>query len=277
MANQAFHSASASRKPRRARTKTGRKLERGGYVTAETITLWIVYVFMILGNAFIEAGQLAGTTSATIAYEVFTWFTPAGYTFSIWTLIYIALLIWLVSYTQAAPSRPRRFTATSVLFIVSSVLNVTWLAVWHFDQVAIAFIIILVEWAVLAALYINVRRTAATSAGRVPLSIYAAWITVAALANMAILITRALDGGIAFFNGLSVLALTAGVLALGYVMHRTYHDSAFSLVFLWAIVGIGVHVAEVSTLTAVLVFILAAIGGVLTFVPLDRLKTALRR
>lgn len=152
-----------------------------------------------------------------------------------------------------------------MLFIVSSVLNVTWLAVWHFDQVAIAFIIILVEWAVLAALYINVRRTAATSAGRVPLSIYTAWITVAALANMAILITRALDGGIAFFNGLSVLALAAGVLALGYVMHRTYHDSAFPLVFLWAIVGIGAHVAEVSTITAVLVFILAAIGGVLTF------------
>lgn len=39
MANQAFHSASASRKPRRARTKTGRKLEHGGSGTFTTSTL----------------------------------------------------------------------------------------------------------------------------------------------------------------------------------------------------------------------------------------------
>ena len=57
--------------------------------------------------------------------------------------------------------------------------------------------------------YLNVRRSAKSGWGWVPISIYTAWVTVAALANMAILVTRALDGGIAFFNGLSVVALTA--------------------------------------------------------------------
>ena len=99
---------------------------------------------------------------------------------------------------------------------------------------------------------------------------------MAALANMAILVTRALDGGIAFFNGLSVLALTAGVLALGYVMRKMYDDVAFPLVFLWALIGVGIHVAEASWLVSSLVFILVIAGAVLTFVPLGKLRSAVR-
>ncbi|MEG1906337.1 MAG: TspO/MBR family protein [Gordonibacter sp.] len=276
MSHSAYHPASPSRMPRRMRTKAGRKLERGGYLTIETVTLWVVYALTILGNALIEGGQLAGATSATIAYAVFTWFTPAGYVFSIWSLIYVALVVWLVAYTKTAPTRPQRFTATSVLFVASCVLNVAWLAIWHFDQVAISFVVILAEWAVLAALYLNVRRTAATPAGRVPIAIYAAWVTVATIANMAILITRVLDGGIAFLNGLSAVALTAGVLVLGYLMYRRFHELAFPLVFLWALIGVGVQVAQVSMLTAVIVFVLVATGAVLTFVPLGKVRGMLQ-
>ena len=260
----AYHATAAPGVVQRARsTKAGRKLERGGYLTAETVTMWVVYALTLVGNAVIEGGQVGGNTSATVAYGVFTWFTPAGYVFSIWSLIYVALIAWLVSYTREAPLRAKRFTPVSVLFIGSCVLNVLWLALWHFE-------------AVVAALYLNVRRSAKSGWGWVPISIYTAWVTVAALANMAILVTRALDGGIAFFNGLSVLALTAGVLALGYVMRKMYDDVAFPLVFLWALIGVGIHVAEASWLVSSLVFILVIAGAVLTFVPLGKLRSAVR-
>ncbi len=214
--------------------------------------MWIVYALTLVGNAVIEGGQVGGNTSATVAYGVYTWFTPAGYVFSIWSLIYVALIGWLVAlHARGAPCAPKRFTPVSVLFIASCVLNVFWLALWHFELVGISFIVILAEWAVLAALYMNVRRSAKSGWGWVPISIYTAWVTVAALANMAILVTRALDGGMPFFNGLSVVALTAGVLALGYVMRKMYDDVAFPLVFLWALIGVGVHVAEASGLVSV--------------------------
>lgn len=278
MANHAYHATAAPSVVQRVRsTKTGRKLERGGYLTVETVTLWVVYALMILGNAIVEGGQLGGVTSATIAYGVFTWFTPAGYVFSIWSLIYVSLIFWLVAYTKAAPARPRGFGTTSILFIASSVLNVLWLTLWHLNAIAVSFIVILAEWAVLVALYMSVRRTATTRSGWVPISLYTAWVTVATLANMAILVTRALDGGVPFLNGLSVVALTAGVLALGYVMKRTYNDMVFPLVFLWSIIGVGVHVSEVSGFTASIVFILAIVGAVLTFVPLGKLRSLVRR
>ena len=277
MPNHAYHATAAPGVVQRARsTKTGRKLERGGYLTVETVTMWIVYALTLVGTAVIEGGPVGGNTSATVAYGVYTWFTPAGYVFSIWSLIYVALIGWLVAYTREAPLRAKRFTPVSVLFIGSCVLNVLWLALWHFELVGISFIVILAEWAVLAALYLNVRRSAKSGWGWVPISIYTAWVTVAALANMAILVTRALDGGIAFFNGLSVVALTAGVLALGYVMRKMYDDVSFPLVFLWALIGVGIHVAEASWLVSSLVFILVIAGAVLTFVPLGKLRSAVR-
>ena len=277
MPNHVYRSTAAPGVAQRVRsTKTGRKLERGGYLTPETVTLWIVYALTLLGNVIIEAGQVGGNTSATVAYGVFTWFTPAGYVFSIWSLIYVALIGWLVSYTREAPTRPKRFSFTSVLFIASCVLNVLWLALWHFELVGISLIVIVAEWVVLASLYLNVRRTARTGWGWVPISIYTAWVTVATLANLAILITRALDGGVPFFNGLSVVLLTAGVLVLGYVMRKRYQDIAFPLVFCWALIGVAVNVGEVSGFTAALVYIMLVVAAIATFVPVSKVLAAMR-
>lgn len=278
MPNHAYRAASAPSVVQRARnTRTGRKLERGGYLTVETVTMWIVYALTLIGNAVIEGGRVGGTTSADIAYDVFTWFTPAGYVFAIWSLIYVAMVVWLVAYTRTAPVRADRFTMTSILFIASCALNVLWLALWHFELVAVSFIVILAEWLVLAALYLNVRRTMKTASGRVPVSIYTAWVTVATLANMAILVTRALDGGIPFFNGLFTILLTAGVLAFGYVMRKAYDDMAFQLVFLWALIGVGVNVSGASAFTAAVVFLLCVVGAILTFAPIGSMRKLVRQ
>lgn len=202
-----------------------------------------------------------GVTSATVAYGVFAWFTPAGYVFSIWSLIYVALIVWLVSYTKGASARRRLFTPTAGLFVASSVLNVLWLVLWHFQMIAASFVVILIDWFVLAALYLTVRRGTDSLAGWVPVSIYTAWVTVATLSNLAIVVTRAVGGGVPLLNGLSVVVLTAGVVSLGLFMWAKFGDATFQLVFLWALVGVGVHVLEVSSVTAVAVWVLCALGG----------------
>lgn len=277
MPNHAYRAASAPGVVQRARnTRTGRKLERGGYLTAETVTMWIVYAVTLLGNAIIEGGQVGGNTSASVAYGVFTWFTPAGYVFAIWSLIYVALIVWLVAYTRAAPTRPDRFSFTSILFVASCATNVLWLALWHFEMVGVSFVVILAMWFILGALYLNVRRTAKTASGWVPISIYTAWVTVATLSNLTILITRVADGGIPFVNGLFTILLTAGVLAFGYIMKKVYDDMAFQLVFLWALIGVGVNVAAASELTAGIVFLLCVVGAILTFAPIGSIRKLVR-
>ena len=73
MPNHAYHATAAPGVVQRARsTKTGRRLERGGYLTVETVTMWIVYALTLVGNAVIEGGQVGGNTSATVASVSYT-------------------------------------------------------------------------------------------------------------------------------------------------------------------------------------------------------------
>ena len=138
---------------------------------------------MCIRDSF-EATRLGGTTSGEVANLRYVWFMPAGYVFSIWGLIYVALIVWLVQYTRDAPNRVRRFGFVALLFVVSCALNVAWLALFHFLQVYVGLFVIAALWAVMAALYVTVRRTMKTAAGRVPISIYAAWVTVAVVATI---------------------------------------------------------------------------------------------
>lgn len=238
--------------------------------------MWVAYALTVAGNVVIEAGRLGGVTSATVAYGMFAWFTPAGYVFSIWSLIYVALIVWLVSYTRGAPARRARFTPTAGLFVASSVLNVLWLVLWHFQMIAASFVVILIDWFVLAALYSTVRQGSDSLAGWVPISIYAAWVTVATLSNLAIVVTRAVGGGVPLLNGLSVVVLTAGVVSLGLFMWARFGDATFQLVFLWALAGVGVHVLEASLATAVAVWVLCALGGLATLASFAKLRGASR-
>lgn len=176
---------------------------------------------------------MGGTTSADIRRTgVFTWFTPAGYVFAIWSLIYVAMVVWLVAYTRTAPVRadplhhdvhpvhrklrPQRAVACPVALRAGGRVVHR-----HPGRVAGA------GGAVPERAPHDEDRL-----GTGAVSIYTAWVTVATLANMAILVTRALDGGIPFFNGLFTILLTAGVLAFGYVelqgLRQTWRSSSCS-------------------------------------------------
>ena len=131
------------------RTKMGKAARRSGYVTPETVTMWAAYVVTVLCNLLFEATRLGGTTSGEVANLMYVWFMPAGYVFSIWGLIYVALIVWLVQYTRDAPNRVRRFGFVALLFVVSCALNVAWLALFHFLQVYVGLFVIAALWACL--------------------------------------------------------------------------------------------------------------------------------
>lgn len=278
MPHKSSSTSSVSSVAKRMRSsRTGRTLERSGYVTLETVVVWIAYLATVVGNGLMEALRLGGTTSAEVSNQVFTWFTPAGYVFSIWSLIYVGLIVWLVAFTRAAPLRPKGFSHTALLFVVSCVLNLTWLVSWHYVQIELSFVLIVAMWIVLALLYRDVRKGAQTRWEVAPISLYAAWITVATIACMCVLFTRLLNGGIPVLNELTTLLLSAGVLVLGFIMYRRFDDLVFPLVFLWAIIGIGVHVSSVSWMIGALLYAMSVIGAVVIFAPFEWIRSLMKR
>src|SRR6476646_8612591 len=91
-------------------------------------------------NALAATGYINGITPAEISDRLPTIITPAGYAFSIWSLIYVGLLAF--SIYQALPANLSRFRVQRILYIVSCVLNCAWIYFWHHGYIGLCTLII---------------------------------------------------------------------------------------------------------------------------------------
>ncbi|MDO4290110.1 MAG: TspO/MBR family protein [Eggerthellaceae bacterium] len=256
------------------RSMRGMKVRRSArsYLAA----MWVAFAAMVVCNVLFELLRLGGTTSAEVSGAVFAWFTPAGYVFAIWGVIYLALLAWLVYCTLGEMRRAWHpawdLTAVAVLFAASCALNVAWLVLFHLQLVAASMAVIVALWATVAVLYRAVRKGTfempPTALGWMPVSLYAAWLTVAVAANASNLVTRVMGEGAPVAGAVSTLVLAAIVLLAGYFMRTRRADSVAPLVFLWAVVGVGVHTLDASVPVAIGLFALATLAALVTFVPI---------
>jgi hypothetical protein len=188
-------------------------------------------------------------------FEVYV--IPAGYVFSIWSVIYLGLLAFTIY--QALPGRRADPVLRSLGYLpaLTGVLNTAWLLLWHYELFALTVPVMLLLLGTLIAIHLRLweRRDAVRGVPfwviRVPFSIYLGWITVATIANIAQ--TSAALGFEGF--GLPAPLIGAAVLVVGLAIAVTfvlrYRDIAYGLVIVWAYAGIVVK--ELDTLLVAVV------------------------
>jgi benzodiazapine receptor len=207
----------------------------------------LAFAVTVIVNGLASSLALNGRTTAEVSDQYFTLVTPAGYVFSIWGVIYALLLAFVVF--QALPSQREKpfLRQISVLFILSSVFNVVWLFLWHYDQIVLSVVLMFALLATLIAVYLRlgIGKIATTLKERIfvhlPFSVYLGWITVASIANVAsALVAVGWDGfGLASDIWAVLVIAVALLITLGVIATR--RDVAYSLVLVWALVGIAVN------------------------------------
>ena len=207
----------------------------------------LAFAVTVIVNGLASSLALNGRTTAEVSDQYFTLVTPAGYVFSIWGVIYVLLLAFVVF--QALPSQREKpfLRQINVLFILSSVFNVVWLFLWHYDQIVLSVALMFALLATLIAVYLRlgIGKTMVTLKERVfvhlPFSVYLGWITVASIANVAsALVAVGWDGfGLASDVWAVLVIAVALLITLGVIATRK--DAAYSLVLVWALVGIAVN------------------------------------
>ncbi len=225
------------------------------------IGVFIAFSFMIGVNYLANALPLGGNTTGDISNQYDSLFTPAGFTFSIWGLIYLMLGIYVVLVLFGRLNLDHssiRFVA--IMFMVSCLFNVAWLFAWHHNRVGISALVLM---ALLVTLILIVTQGAFDRVlVRSIFSLYLGWVSVAVIANVTIYLV-AVNFRV---PGISELAwfmmITVVGVVLAYLMIRTRGDVVFMLVFVWAYFGILVrHAASQNPIVtyhmAVLVFVLA--------------------
>jgi len=245
-----------------------KKLLQAGNILAMIVTIVINGLAVIL--------PLNGKTTQELSDALPNLFVPAGLTFSIWGIIYILWVVFAVYQAQdffKKEETPMPFLSQiSVLFILSGVANSAWIFAWHYQQVGLSLIIMIILLLTLIAAYVrlNVGRASVPLKEKLfvhlPFSVYLGWITVATIANVtAFLVSVHWDG-----LGVSDVIWTVLVVSVGTLITllalSTRRDIAYSLVVIWALFGIYIKRTTPQSInndiatTALIAMVIIAVG-----------------
>lgn len=207
----------------------------------------VTTLLTLVMNGLATGLPLNNITTGEISDMWVNYFTPAGYVFAIWGVIYTGLIAFTIYHSLPSQKENPRLRSIGWLFVVSNLFNSAWIVAWQYLYVNISWVIMLGLLATLLTLYVRIGTGIKPTSRRemwlinIPFSIYTAWITVATIANTTVL-----------FQNLgwettpttmapiwSALVIVVGAVITGYVVY-TRRDVAYAGVVIWAYAGIVV-------------------------------------
>lgn len=231
-----------------------------------TIFNIMAFLMLIVVNILANALPIAGRTTGEISDAYPVLFTPAGYVFSIWGIIYIGLGAFVIF--QALPSQRNnsRFERVGYLFVANALLNAVWIFLWHNLLIPLSMLVMLGILVTLMLIYQRLEsgRTAVSGVekwfARVPFSIYFGWISVATIANAAVMLYGLGWRGQPLSQEIWTVLVISVAAVIGVFMILKRREVAFALVLVWAFIGIFIqqfHV-QIVPFTALVAAILIA-------------------
>lgn len=231
------------------------------------------FLAMVAFNVLAVTLPLGGRATQEISALYENMLTPAGYAFSIWSVIYAGLLAFTLYQFLPSQADDRVASQVSLLFVISSLLNLSWLIAWHFLWIPLSTVFMVALFLVLAVIWFRVtaRSRERTPAARLmvalPFRLYFGWIIVAMFANFGALITQRGWDAVPFSeSGAAVAALLViVVLAASALLLR--RDMFLTMAVIWGTVAIsfGPAATTVTTVGGLLACALLAGLAVLLF------------
>ena len=236
---------------------------------------------VVATNVLANIMEFNGLSTGDVVNQDPVYFQPAGFTFSIWSLIYILLAAFVVYTFLPAGRRNPRIRTASALFLLSNIANGLWIVVWHYAQWTASLAVMGVLVLSLILIYYVLRRgrghaAQPTTIERLmvwtPFSVYIGWVSVATGSNIAVWSDRtgnAIWGMDGRWLAVSILFVLLGCTLL---MTTWLRDPTYAAVIVWASAGIAVEQWDRSTLVVVMASItlliavtLAIFGSLLAF------------
>jgi hypothetical protein len=210
----------------------------------------LALVGTVVANGLANALPLNDQTTGEISDRFDVYFVPAGYVFSIWGLIYLALGAFAVYQALPRQRDDPALRRVGYLFALSCVANVAWLFLWHYERFPLTIVAMVALLFLLIGIYVRlgIGRTPASTAEtwlvRVPFSIYLGWVTVATIANASQLLVYLNWGGWGISPEVWTTIMLGAATAITAAVAITRGDVAYGLVIVWALVGIAVKHAD---------------------------------
>jgi hypothetical protein len=203
---------------------------------------------VIVVNALAVILPINNMTTQELSDKYPNLFVPAGITFSIWGVIYLLLILFIiyqfiVAFRKSSDERGI-FEKIGILFFLSCGFNIAWILAWHYELVWLSLIIMVLLLLSLIFIYIRLgtSRTGIKNYEKVfvniPFSIYLGWITIATIANVTAYLVNINWNRFGMSEQLWTIIMIAVGIIITYAILFSRNDIFYALVIVWALVGI---------------------------------------
>lgn len=209
----------------------------------------IALVITIIMNYLSNTGIFNRSTMASVSAEYQNYFTPAGYAFSIWGLIYIGLIAFIIYQSKGLFKKsevPSVVLEVGWLFVISCAANCLWILAWLYAYTGTSVVIMILLLFSLMRIVISTRMELDQVPLRKivfvwwPFSLYVGWVTVALLANISAYLAKIQwDGfGISGISWTILFICIAGVVNIFLTWGRNMREAAIAAA--WGLIAVAV-------------------------------------
>jgi hypothetical protein len=214
------------------------------------IGTWLLFAGVIAVNALANILPINGYNTGQISAFYPNAFVPAGFTFSIWGVIYLLLFSYTIGYTYFTFKRrqyPKVFAfieRINLYFLLTCVFNMTWILAWHYLQIELSLVIMLLFLITLIQLFLKSKSMAGDLnltqkfILQTPFIVYLGWISVATIANSTALLVAYQWNGFGMLPVYWSAAMILIAVLLAVLMLKKFQAIPFALVVAWALWGI---------------------------------------
>ncbi|MBL7717592.1 MAG: hypothetical protein JNL72_02050 [Flavipsychrobacter sp.] len=230
---------------------------------------WLALLSVLINVGFNYIYVSDGTmTTITDTYR--TVFRPAGYAFSIWGIIYISWVIFCIYALLPAQLSNPGLERLSRPVILSSLLSIAWIVAFTAGNITLSMPLIV---AMLIVALLQLKNATDLVAGSsvskwlvlLPFSLYAAWLSVATIANTFIWVSYMGWQGTAGQEQIWGIALVVAAGIIGSEVALRFRNPFFPLVIAWASLALWVEQAAqfrsfgITCLTVAVVMVILSI------------------
>ena len=212
----------------------------------------IATIAMITVNGLANALPINGKTTGDISDGFEILFTPPGYVFSIWGVIYLGLIAFSIAQALPAYSERPLVRALRPWYLLNTAANASWIFAWHYELFGLSLLIMLAILASLVKINAEIaehppRELGLLACVQAPFSLYFGWISIATFANITVVLW---DAGVTtpLSDPVVTLMILAAATGIGVFVALRRSDPVYAGVFVWALSGIAVKHAELELL-----------------------------
>jgi hypothetical protein len=220
----------------------------------------VLFAGMLVMNYLANALPLNNKTTGELSDSFPNLFVPAGLTFSIWGVIYILLLLYVIF--QFKDSNALTVSKISLAFGITCVLNALWIIFWHYGKLPLSLLVM--AGLLTSLIYINIAiRDLPFGIIKASFGIYLGWICIATIANVtAVLVTSGWNGFNISQEAWTIIMIAVGTLLVALTICRL-NNPFLGLAVVWAFLGIAIkRQDDYKTILITAVIAMVIISGV---------------